>query len=565
MAIFHFSVKAISRADGKSAVACAAYRAGEKLTCEYYGKVQDYTRKTGVEHSQIYAPNNTKEKLLDRQNLWNAVEKAERKKNALLAREFEIAFPSELNAQQRKKMLDELCQKLVKKHGVIVDAAIHAPHTDGGSDERNYHAHIMFTTRAIDPKNGEFSAKKYRDFSRDSGTKTVCHWREYFADLTNDHLAKAGFAVRVDHRSYKDQKNGLEATTHEGPKATKLRRLGVTTEIILKNDAIKQRNAECIEAPRILKHLEQEIFASEKIVSTLKSEREELNVKINKNNLVEAHERVQNFREIYEAFHNSINNRAPTPEKLKIVIEHDFQHKSEQYLKDLEFLKEHDITPKPKGLFGRFFTPLIETKDVLKDLVVIKNLKKEEAERKAKLENERTAQAQARREDAERSKKAQSEINEFQNRVKQLAKNAGYPNDFFSEKFKLNSFYTNTYDIFSELGAVQKGDHQSYLNLVGARYEKIQKEFTEEFAHTHHGRCPGKESFQDLYALIQADKKVAQSFDIKAFEHINKIEKAVKNYENSLYNRELSSSPKVNLEHTPTAEKKLNIENQFKP
>ena len=85
--------------------------------------------------------------------------------------------------------------------------------TDGGSDERNYHAHIMFTTRAIDPENGEFSAKKYRDFSRDSGTETVCHWREYFADLTNDHLAKAGFAVRVDHRSYKDQKNGLEATT----------------------------------------------------------------------------------------------------------------------------------------------------------------------------------------------------------------------------------------------------------------------------------------------------------------------------------------------------------------
>ena len=56
-------------------------------------------------------------------------------------------------------MLDELCQNLVKKHGVIVDAAIHAPHTDGGSDERNYHAHIMFTTRAIDPQTGNFSAK----------------------------------------------------------------------------------------------------------------------------------------------------------------------------------------------------------------------------------------------------------------------------------------------------------------------------------------------------------------------------------------------------------------------
>jgi 5'-deoxynucleotidase YfbR-like HD superfamily hydrolase len=115
------------------------------------------------------------------------------------------------------------------------------------------------------------------------------------------------------------------------------------------------------------------------------------------------------------------------------------------------------------------------------------------------------------------------------------------------------------------LGAVQKGDHPTYLKMVTARYEKIQKEFTEEFAHTHSGRCPGKQSFQDLYALIQADKKVAKSFDVKAFEHINKIEKAVKNYENSLYNREHSSSPKVTLEHTPTAEKKLNMNNQFKP
>ena len=112
---------------------------------------------------------------MNRQNLWNEVEKVERRKDALLAREFEIAFPEELNKEQRKKMLDALCKNMVQKHGVIVDAAIHAPHTDGGSDERNYHAHIMFTTRAIDPQTGNFSAKKYRDFSRDSGTKTVCH------------------------------------------------------------------------------------------------------------------------------------------------------------------------------------------------------------------------------------------------------------------------------------------------------------------------------------------------------------------------------------------------------
>ena len=144
VAIFHFSVKNISRSDGRSAVACAAYRSGEKLKDERYGKEQDYTKKTGIEFKNIYAPENTKKELLDRQSLWNEVEKVENRANSNLAREFEIAFPHELNAEQRRKMLDELCQKIVDRHNVVVDAVIHAPHTAGGSDERNYHAHIMF-------------------------------------------------------------------------------------------------------------------------------------------------------------------------------------------------------------------------------------------------------------------------------------------------------------------------------------------------------------------------------------------------------------------------------------
>ena len=80
MAIYHFSVKAISRSDGRSAIACAAYRSGEKLICDYYGKEQDYTKKTGVEFTNIYAPENTKKELLDRNKLWNAVEKVENRK-----------------------------------------------------------------------------------------------------------------------------------------------------------------------------------------------------------------------------------------------------------------------------------------------------------------------------------------------------------------------------------------------------------------------------------------------------------------------------------------------------
>ena len=89
----------------------------------------------------------------------NTVEKVENRKNSQLAREFEIAFPHELNAEQRQSMLNELCQDIVKRHGVVVDAAIHAPHTQSGSDERNFHAHIMFTTRSID-EHGNLGGKQ---------------------------------------------------------------------------------------------------------------------------------------------------------------------------------------------------------------------------------------------------------------------------------------------------------------------------------------------------------------------------------------------------------------------
>ena len=267
MAIYHFSVKTISRGNGRSAVACAAYRSSEKLVCDFYGKEQDYTRKTGVEFTKIYAPENTNTELLKRQTLWNEVEKVERRKDALLAREFEIAFPSELNAEQRENMLNELCRNLVKKYGVIVDAAIHAPHTDSGSDERNYHAHIMFTTRSINEQGG-FSAKKYRDFSRDNGTETVSHWRESFAELCNHHLEQNGFDERVDHRSYEDQESDLEATQHEGPQATYLRRRGIFTEISLKNDEIKLRN---LKIKKVIA-LDENIKVSEDLVQKVRSE-----------------------------------------------------------------------------------------------------------------------------------------------------------------------------------------------------------------------------------------------------------------------------------------------------
>lgn len=273
MAIYHFSIKPISRSSGRSAVAAAAYRSAENLIDERYGKNQDYTQKTGVELSQIYAPDYTRPELLDRNELWNEVEKAEKRKDALLAREFEIAFPSELNAQQRKNMLDDLCNQIVRKYGAIVDASIHAPHIEGGSDERNYHAHIMLTTRAVNKKSGTFEAKKYRDFNKEMGSNTVKTWRKDFADIVNHRLKQIGCDERVSHLSYKDLKYDLEPTSHEGPKVTELRRRGIDTEISLKNDAIKTRNNELKELKHLMNELDQEITVSNNLKSTLQSEK----------------------------------------------------------------------------------------------------------------------------------------------------------------------------------------------------------------------------------------------------------------------------------------------------
>ena len=238
MAIYHFSVKTVARSAGRSATAAIAYRAGEKIYCEREGREHDYSRKTGVEYKEIYLPEGAPEHLKNRERLWNEVEQRETRKNSTVAREFEIAFPSELNQEQRLAMLEELCSRIVDRHQVAVDACIHAPHTGSGSDERNYHAHILMSTRKLTPEG--FTEKTRELDQKHSGE--IEHWREHFADICNMHLDMAGSTARVDHRSYKDQENGLEATLHEGPKVTELRRRGIETEISRTNDEIKERN-----------------------------------------------------------------------------------------------------------------------------------------------------------------------------------------------------------------------------------------------------------------------------------------------------------------------------------
>ncbi len=226
MAIFHLSVKTISRTAGRSSTAAAAYRAGVEITDERTGEIHDYRRKAGVESAELFLPDGAPEWATDRAKLWNAAEQSEKRKNSTVAREFEVALPSELSADQRRKLAHDFARELVKRHGFAVDVAIHAPGKEG--DTRNHHAHILCTTRKLTAEG--FTEKTRELDDRATGAQEVTHWREQWAGLTNAALERAGHAVRVDHRSLEMQGIDREPAIHLGPSATAIERRGEVSE-----------------------------------------------------------------------------------------------------------------------------------------------------------------------------------------------------------------------------------------------------------------------------------------------------------------------------------------------
>lgn len=160
MAIYHCSIKIISRGKGKSAVAAAAYRAGEKITNEFDGETHDYTRKGGVVHTEILLPDHAPAAFSDRAVLWNEVEKIEKAKNAQLAREIELALPAELTREQNISLVREYIKKHFVAAGMCADICVHD--TGGG----NPHAHVMLTMRPFDER-GEWGAKQKKEYILD--------------------------------------------------------------------------------------------------------------------------------------------------------------------------------------------------------------------------------------------------------------------------------------------------------------------------------------------------------------------------------------------------------------
>lgn len=219
IAIYHLAIKAVSRSTGRSAVAAIAYRSGERLTNERDGVVHDYTRRDGVEETFIVAPEGA-EWAQDRSVLWNAVEAAEKRKDAKVAREYELALPGELSAGERRELVHGFAVGLRDRYGVAVDVAIHAPHDHG--DDRNHHAHVMTTTRVVTPE-GLGAKTRQLDVSTSASVET--EWvRVDWGSRVNAALEQAQVDERVDHRSYARQGVSREPTVKLGPAVAAIER-----------------------------------------------------------------------------------------------------------------------------------------------------------------------------------------------------------------------------------------------------------------------------------------------------------------------------------------------------
>ena len=203
---YHLSVKKITRSSGRSSVAAAAYRSAELIYCEREGRTHDYRRKSGVEYLTIITPENAPTWAQDRSSLWNQAEAAEKRKNAVTAREWEIALPSNLAAEDRQDLAFRFAADLVERFGVVADVAIHAPHRDG--DQRNHHAHILTTTRRITDEG--FTVKTRELDDRKLGSQNVIEMRAHWAEMQNAALERSGSIERVDHRSLEAQREEAE-------------------------------------------------------------------------------------------------------------------------------------------------------------------------------------------------------------------------------------------------------------------------------------------------------------------------------------------------------------------
>ena len=254
MALFHFNVSQIRRSAGQSAVACAAYRAGEKLHSDRYDEDNDFTRKGGVVYTEILLPEHVPREYLDRETLWNSVEQAERRADAQLAYSFEVSLQKEFTREENIALMRKYLTENFVSRGMIVDVAVHEPETDG---DPNPHFHFMIPMRPVledgmwGPKqqavtvtdeNGR-QRKNYVSVTGWNSPELLEEWRKAWCELCNEKFAEKGLPERIDWRSYERRGLDLLPQAHEGPAVHAMEKRGVPTGIGDYNRFVKAMNA----------------------------------------------------------------------------------------------------------------------------------------------------------------------------------------------------------------------------------------------------------------------------------------------------------------------------------
>ena len=241
--MYHLSIKSISRSDGRTATAAAAYRAGAEIADLRTGELHNYKRKGDVlrECSGIVVPAGAPSWAEDRAALWNAAEAAEKRKNSRVARDYEVTIPKELTLAQGVELVRAFAHEISDRYAVAVDFNFHSddPRTWDGTEKgyQGYHSHILTTTRKLGVDG--FGAKSLIEMSdtqrRALGLSDVAGEIEFIRErweiLANRHLERAGQEARIDRRSLKDQGIDREPTVHLGADVTALERKGKVSKL----------------------------------------------------------------------------------------------------------------------------------------------------------------------------------------------------------------------------------------------------------------------------------------------------------------------------------------------
>ena len=361
MAIYHLSIKIISRGKGKSAVAASAYRSGEKIKNEYDGIVHDFTRKGGIAHTEILLPQNAPEEFSNRSVLWNSVEKIEKSKNSQLAREIEIALPKELSREKQINLVREYVKENFVKVGMCADIALH------DKNDGNPHAHILLTMRPLNEdktwgakskkeyildengekvklKNGNYKTRKINTTDWNEQDKAE-QWRRAWADITNKYLEENSIQEKVDHRSYQRQCIEQIPTIHLGVSATQMEKKGIATDRGNINREIKHQNMILREISRRIKALlnwirgigKEEKTETDNIKSTLPPKENLLSIFENliRNNADKHNTDFEQYIESYQ-FLKEKNIISLSELKESIVTLRDKNYKTTRAIKDTE-------------------------------------------------------------------------------------------------------------------------------------------------------------------------------------------------------------------------------------